>query len=759
MAPLYMCAAVMLASMSSVAGVATKTVDGVPIYDGEDLQRAVNGSIAAGEVSFQIAPGAYYFDDGLPLLLYRAQNWSLVAEPGRVTLWFRVTQRWRTGGVLILECEDVRVYGLTVDYDPPTHYQGTVLSLASGPIAGASASKPGQSGGTPSGLVACYRRMDVDVPKCHKDQSAAELHRYNRTLKSWTTLVGFNCYPGAGANIVPGPEPWPCCNTGGGKRPQPVSLPACQAACASEVACTAIITILKAAPSPTPSPVPGKPMLTALVQTDPGFPEPHQYITTHSTANDPSDNYVNAPAIWPQHIGYGCNRTLGCPGHGAGVLQPRNTSLPRGINRFKLLASARVGDKITISIRKGITWHVQNSTRILSANISIHSASLFGLSEFDGGGGHRYEDVWLGRRKGVGMTQLCGRTPGRLCFGVLASNADAFHSSGTKVGPGLYNVTLSNNFDDFLNVHSRMQLLGDKLGDTEIIVLDPRLQVAQGVPDDTPYGAAETMPNAKPGDVLAFHALNTFVPHGFATIKSLVRVSAPTAIKNYGAAVANATSGRPPWRMTPPMSGNVQPDVGQLCQAFAKQHKLPECLSRVWRVSLAKPLPQSVQQFDIVSLEGWDSAGLSVVNSHFFGGIDGVHSKSNGAVFSNNVMACTGFDVSPWQHYLEGPPHLENMTVRGNTFTACGGVFGTMRVNCSGLNNGTNLPTYAGPTGHATDGFCTGVGGAGVMVPSTCDMHSMVIEDNHGPMDCTVFGDRGAQSTCCSACGTTCKGC
>ena len=52
--------------------------------------------------------------------------------------------------------------------------------------------------------------------------------------------------------------------------------------------------------------------------------------------------------------------------------------------------------------------------------------------------------------------------------------------------------------------------------------------------------------------------------------------------------------------------------------------------------------------------------------------------------------------VSPWQHYLEGPPHLANMTVRGNTFTACGGVFGAMHVNCSGLNNGTNLPTIAG---------------------------------------------------------------
>ena len=83
-------------------------------------------------------------------------------------------------------------------------------------------------------------------------------------------------------------------------------------------------------------------------------------------------------------------------------------------------------------------------------------------------------------------SRLCGRAPGRLCFGVLASNADAFHSSGCKRGASLRNVTLSNNFDDFLNVHSRMQMLGDKISGTELIVLDPRLAVAAGSPNDTP---------------------------------------------------------------------------------------------------------------------------------------------------------------------------------------------------------------------------------------------------------------------------------
>ena len=52
---------------------------------------------------------------------------------------------------------------------------------------------------------------------------------------------------------------------------------------------------------------------------------------------------------------------------------------------------------------------------------------------------------------------------------------------------------------------------------------------------------------------------------------------------------------------------------------------------------------------DIVSLRGWDNSGLDIQGCRFFGGIDGVHVKSSAA-----VMACTDFDVSPWQHYLEG---------------------------------------------------------------------------------------------------------
>ena len=72
------------------------------------LQAAINASIIAGDPSYTIQEGAYYFDDGSPLLVYRANQFQLRGA-GVVELWFKVTEKWKTGGVLILECEDVSV--------------------------------------------------------------------------------------------------------------------------------------------------------------------------------------------------------------------------------------------------------------------------------------------------------------------------------------------------------------------------------------------------------------------------------------------------------------------------------------------------------------------------------------------------------------------------------------------------------------------------------------------------------------------------
>ena len=80
------------------------------------------------------------------------------------------------------------------------------------------------------------------------------------------------------------------------------------------------------------------------------------------------------------------------------------------------------------------------------------------ITEFNGPGGHRYDNIRVVRRENnnnnnnknsatAASDALCaGGT--RACFGVIASNADAFHSSGVKAGPHLNNVELSYMLDD-----------------------------------------------------------------------------------------------------------------------------------------------------------------------------------------------------------------------------------------------------------------------------------------------------------------------
>ena len=108
-----------------------------------------------------------------------------------------VSQKWRTGGVLILECEDVAVQGLTVDYDPPAFYQGTVTSLE----AGSAAASAGPPAAAAAATAACYRRMELDVSQCAKGQTTA-LHEYDRSKSAWRTLPGLNCYPGVGVILA-----------------------------------------------------------------------------------------------------------------------------------------------------------------------------------------------------------------------------------------------------------------------------------------------------------------------------------------------------------------------------------------------------------------------------------------------------------------------------------------------------------------------------------------------------------------------------
>ena len=127
----------------------------------------------------------------------------------------------------------------------------------------------------------------------------------------------------------------------------------------------------------------------------------------------------------------------------------------------------------------------------------------------------------------------------------MACNADVFHSSGVQRGPTVVDSEFSYAFDDYCNVHSRVQVsvgvvpaaalkerpsspsdnAASPPSDTvtatanttavtpatptiTLLLADPRLRRDHGLPDDGPYGVVETMPNVRPGMHLRVRSLH-----------------------------------------------------------------------------------------------------------------------------------------------------------------------------------------------------------------------------------------------------------
>ena len=87
------------------------------------LQKEIDESIGRGSVS--VAAGDYYFGDA-SLVIHNAKNFTLRAEsgPGTVQFWFAIG-----AGLLVNQSIDVVLDGLSIDYDPPAHYQGTIVQV------------------------------------------------------------------------------------------------------------------------------------------------------------------------------------------------------------------------------------------------------------------------------------------------------------------------------------------------------------------------------------------------------------------------------------------------------------------------------------------------------------------------------------------------------------------------------------------------------------------------------------------------------
>ena len=122
------------------------------------------------------------------------------------------------------------------------------------------------------------------------------------------------------------------------------------------------------------------------MRTDVGFLNPDVFATRFG-ANAHWSEHTLAPTLWRQSLGF----------VNAGRV---SQSKKLGDRLFSFEGSSpTVGDKVSIGLRGGYTLHTHNSTNVSYSNVTIHGASFMAITEFDGGGGHSYDNVRVVRRQ------------------------------------------------------------------------------------------------------------------------------------------------------------------------------------------------------------------------------------------------------------------------------------------------------------------------------------------------------------------------
>jgi hypothetical protein len=82
--------------------------------------------------AFELPAGGVSFADGSDFLILAAKHMTISAHASGTTAWFAPP----TGGLRLMDCHNVTLRGLTVDYDPLTYIQADIVGAPTGATAG-----------------------------------------------------------------------------------------------------------------------------------------------------------------------------------------------------------------------------------------------------------------------------------------------------------------------------------------------------------------------------------------------------------------------------------------------------------------------------------------------------------------------------------------------------------------------------------------------------------------------------------------------
>jgi hypothetical protein len=257
-----------------------------------------------------------------------------------------------------------------------------------------------------------------------------------------------------------------------------------------------------------------------------------------------------------------------------------------------------------------------------------------GFLETQGQGGHVYKGIRIVRKP---------NSPG-----LVALNADGFHSSDVGTGPTLQDSEISFTGDDFLNIHNRMLVVCEDLTTrnssalTTLAILD----LSRG------------MWAMRPGDTMGFYQLETGVPH----------TANPMLARGVVSRVELIT----------------EPTMRQACRGVAGAMQNPPYNATLivsiddtvplYRVEFTARLAPAVTKtrYNLANYEQRMGSHALVQRNHFHdscGSGGRIIAKAMDGVYASNVAErFGGFHVYSEQEWLEGPLGTKNVHLANNTF-------------------------------------------------------------------------------------------
>jgi hypothetical protein len=320
--------------------------------------------------------------------------------------------------------------------------------------------------------------------------------------------------------------------------------------------------------------------------------------------------------------------------------------------------------------RAGYTVDLVNASNCTVTDVHVLAASFMAITEFAGGGGNLYERVRVGWTPGQPYTPFVRN--GLVPQPRLSSNADVFHSYGTRRGPRIVNCTFEMAADDFFNVHNENQVAFQRpnatAGGRVVYLIDPHLPVDEVGAEHgfrrprTTYGTVSSMDYARVGDTLSFGSpvvtcqesgqgckFGNWTSAGSSSIVSIRRTTDPAVLALAAIVYKNICDGQP-------CAGSLGSFVYAAEIDEPSAIDIPEqgCLANVDDMSAAGAvIENNVFRHSNANLGRTKSRNSLIRNNHF-----------------QNAAECH-LDAVPLPMYLEGPWSIPGVLIENNTFADC----------------------------------------------------------------------------------------